>query len=180
MPLRPGGAKTIDEWFESRGISTPPLFIDQCELYEGLILNWSARINLVSRRDQAHILKRHILDSITPIEHLPETGNLLDIGSGAGFPAIPIALVRPGLKITLIESQHKKILFLRDTARRLKLDNVEIIETRLEEFEPDIRFDLATMRALPRWEKYLDKVRLLLCETGKIIYYEKEGLCRLL
>jgi len=180
MSFNVGSARKIEEWFEKRGFDLPADFTDKTELFHDLVILWSSRMNIISKKDLDNILERHILDSIVPLKTIPAIGNLIDIGSGAGFPAIPIALVRPRLDITLLESQHKKILFLKEVKRCLGLANISIIEARLEQFSADIRFDIATIRALPGWQAYLDRIRNILAPRGIIIYYEKHGYCRVI
>jgi 16S rRNA (guanine527-N7)-methyltransferase len=176
MPLNASQIKNIKSWFEIRDLPLNPDFLIRIGMYQNLILSWSKRINLISKGDHAQIIENHILDSLGPIELIPKTGKLIDIGTGAGLPGIPIALVRPRLEVTLMESIHKKILFLRAVKSELKLDKVEIVECRLEDYSPTEPFDVATMRALPRWESHLEKVMGMVRPGGKIIYYQKRGI----
>ncbi len=163
----------IERWFVDNGLIKPSEFTRRAETFHDLILEWSSRMNIVSKNDLDSLLERHILDSLTPIDCIPETGRLIDIGSGAGFPGIPIALIRPELNITLLESRHKKVLFLCEARKRLNLENVSIEEGRLEDFVPASLYDIATIRALPRWEKHLKRIKSLLRPDGHIIYYKK-------
>lgn len=180
MPFSPASLERANIWFRQKGIKPPPDFMDKSELYNDLVRTWSARMNIVARKDLNDLLEKHILDSIEPLEAIPESGNLVDIGSGGGFPAIPLALVRPELRLTLLESKHKKILFLKEAERHLGLRNISIVESRLEDFFPELEFDIATIRALPGWEGYIEKIKSLLSAEGKIIYYEKRGIWRLI
>ena len=92
------------------------------EEYLALILRWNSRMNLTAIRDEEEILARHFVESIACAQHFPEgIGTLLDFGSGAGFPGIPIALCRPEIAVTLAESQSKKAAFLQETVRILGL-----------------------------------------------------------
>jgi 16S rRNA (guanine527-N7)-methyltransferase len=179
-PLPPDVPALIENWFLERNLDLPYDLIRKIEIYYDLILCWSARMNLVSKGDLGNLLERHMLDSLVPLPEIPEHGSLADIGSGAGFPAIPLALVRRDLQITLIEARHKKILFLKETCRRLDLRSIDLIETRLEEFRPDAPFDMVTMRALPGWESRVTHIRRILKPSGKLIYYERPGKCRII
>jgi 16S rRNA (guanine527-N7)-methyltransferase len=170
----------IKRWFEIVDYRLPDDFIEKAGAYHDLILSWSQRINIVSKKDLGTLLERHILDSIVPATEIPESGQLVDIGSGAGFPAIPLALIRPVLNITMMEPRHKKVLFLREVCSILKLGNVSIVESRLEDFVSDPLFDIATIRALPRWKLLLPRIRSLLKKQGKLIYYEKPGRYRVI
>jgi 16S rRNA (guanine527-N7)-methyltransferase len=180
MPFPPGSHDQIIEWFRARALPLPDDFIDKAEIYHDLILSWSQRMNMVSKKDFGTLLERHILDSILPGPIVPDSGYLVDIGSGAGFPAIPLALIRRRLNITSIEVRHKKVLFLKEVCSRLNLGNVAVAEVRLEDFAPDHLFDIATMRALPRWKQLLPQIRRLLSQSGKLIYYERPGKYRII
>jgi 16S rRNA (guanine527-N7)-methyltransferase len=180
MPLPNGSSETIKRWFHERKLPVPDDFIPKIETFRDLVLEWSSRINIVSKSDLNRLLERHILDSLTPIKAIPDKGRLIDIGSGAGLPSIPLAIMRPFLRITTIESRHKKILFLKEVRKRLAIANLDIVETRLEEYRPESLFDLATVRALPRWRDHTGRIKSLLAPTGKIIFYEKPGKYKLI
>lgn len=180
MPFPPGSYDKINKWFKARGFPLPDDFARKAELYHDLILSWSRRMNIVSKKDLGALLERHILDSITPAPIIPETGYLVDIGSGAGLPAIPLALIRPRLSFTMLEARHKKVLFLEQVRSELDLGNVAVVEVRLEDYAPDHLFDIATVRALPRWKLLLPQIRELLKVSGKLIYYERPGKYRII
>jgi len=180
MPFPPGSYDKIKKWFKARDFCLPDDLIEKAEAYHDLIMSWSQRMNIVSKKDLGTLLERHILDSIVPAPAIPELGHLVDIGSGAGFPAIPLALIRPRLNITMIEARHKKVLFLRETRSRLNLENIAIVEVRLEDFAPDHLFDIATLRAIPRWKQLLPQIKSLLRRSGRLIYYERRGKYRII
>jgi 16S rRNA (guanine527-N7)-methyltransferase len=119
--------------------------------YLALLLRWNARMNLTAIRNPQGILSRHFVESIACAQALP-TGivTLLDFGSGAGFPGIPIALCRPEINVTLAESQSKKAAFLREVLRSLKLGS-RVFGGRGETIEE--RFDCVTLRAVDRMEQ---------------------------
>ncbi|MEE9553941.1 MAG: 16S rRNA (guanine(527)-N(7))-methyltransferase RsmG [candidate division Zixibacteria bacterium] len=175
MTFPPGFDIKIDQWFVDNGLIKPSDFTMRAGLHYDLIREWSNRMNIVSKNDLEILLERHILDSLTPITSIPDKGRLIDIGSGGGFPGIPIALIRPELKIILLESRHKKALFLQEAKKQLKLDNVSVEECRLEAFTSNSPFDIATIRALPQWEKHLKRIKSLLRPEGYIIYYKRLG-----
>jgi 16S rRNA (guanine527-N7)-methyltransferase len=172
MPLNAIEQKKLISWLEQKKIPPGEVIFDKISKYHDLILSWSKRINLVSKQDQGKLLENHILDSLGPIEMIPSTGNLIDIGSGAGLPGIPLAIVYPSLNVTLLESIHKKVLFLRVTIDQLGLDNIRIFEGRLEGLNEFEYYDIATIRALPKWESHLERIKSLIKPDGKIIYYE--------
>jgi 16S rRNA (guanine527-N7)-methyltransferase len=120
------------------------------EAYLSLILRWNARVNLTAIRDEEGILRRHFVESIACARALPAgIRTLLDFGSGAGFPGIPIALCRPEIAVTLAESQGKKAAFLREAVRVLGL-NAKVHSGRAEALRT--LFDCVTMRAVDRME----------------------------
>jgi 16S rRNA (guanine527-N7)-methyltransferase len=125
-----------------------PGLADECGAYVVLLMRWNMRMNLTAVRDEEGILRRHFAESIACARLLP-TGitTLLDYGSGAGFPGLPIALCRREIKVTLAESQGKKVAFLREAARVLEL-TVRIHGGRAESLGE--RFDCVTLRAVDR------------------------------
>lgn len=121
----------------------------QLSLYLNLLLKWNARTNLTAIREPEQIVQRHFGESLFAGTYLsPETNTLLDLGSGAGFPGLPIALLRPEINITLAESQNKKAAFLREAVRTLGLTNVEVWANRAESLPADKTFDTVTLRAV--------------------------------
>jgi 16S rRNA (guanine527-N7)-methyltransferase len=127
-----------------------PELVGSFESYLSLILRWNARVNLTAIRDQEGILKRHFVESIACARALPAgIATLLDFGSGAGFPGLPIALCRPEIAVTLAESQNKKAAFLSEAIRvlgvaaRVHSGRAEVLRT---------VFDCVTLRAVDRME----------------------------
>ncbi|MBS1799993.1 MAG: 16S rRNA (guanine(527)-N(7))-methyltransferase RsmG [Acidobacteria bacterium] len=118
--------------------------------YLDLLLRWNARTNLTAIRQPEEIVRRHFGESLFAAAHLedPLPATLLDLGSGAGLPGLPIALAHPGIAVTLAESQNKKSTFLREAVRTLGLRNVEVWAARAETFPSDHRFHTVTMRAV--------------------------------
>src|SRR5580704_7224389 len=98
-------------------LTRPPEILPQLSLYLDLLLKWNARTNLTAIRDPEEIVRRHFGESLFTAKHLPACRTLLDLGSGAGFPGIPIQLALPELKVTLAESQNKKAAFLQEAVR---------------------------------------------------------------
>jgi len=100
--------------------------------YTQLLRDWNLRLNLVSRRDTDRILTYHVIDSLAVQRLIPPDARVCDIGTGAGFPGIPVALVRPDVKMFLIESSQKKSRFLQTATAELGLANVEVLNERAE------------------------------------------------
>ncbi|KTC86930.1 16S rRNA (guanine(527)-N(7))-methyltransferase RsmG [Legionella brunensis] len=114
--------------------------------YLFLLDKWNRSYNLTAIRDLDTMVTRHILDSLAITPWLHGT-RILDVGSGAGLPGIPLAIYNPQLQIVLLDSNGKKIRFLQEVKRVLALDNVEIVQSRVENYHPSQGFDTVTSRA---------------------------------
>lgn len=123
----------------------------QLSTYLDLILKWNAKLNLTAIRQPEEIVRRHFGESLFAGSHLGACGALLDFGSGAGFPGLPIQLLRPDVAVTLGESQGKKAAFLREVVRTLGL-STEIYSGRVEAMPPGKRFDTVALRAVDDME----------------------------
>ena len=116
--------------------------------YLALLARWNQTYNLTAIRDTREMLVKHLLDSLAMHAHLDGIESLADLGTGPGLPGIPLAIARPGLQVTLVESNGKKARFLREAVRQLGLGNVQVAESRIEAFRPGTHFDAITARAL--------------------------------
>ena len=112
-----------------------------------LLDDWNTRMNLTAIRDRPSQLTKHLLDSLTVLPYL-QGGRIADVGSGAGFPGIPLAIVAPGRHFSLIESTGKKCRFLEHVRDALGLANVEVVQSRAESYKPEVRFDTVLARAV--------------------------------
>jgi len=134
------------------------------ESYLSLILRWNTRTNLTSVRDAEGILVRHFVESIACARSLPAgIGTLLDFGSGAGFPGLPIALCRPEIDVTLAESQGKKAAFLQEAVRVIGVHST-VHAGRAEELRAE--FDCVTLRAVDKMAEAVDAARGLVRPGG--------------
>jgi 16S rRNA (guanine527-N7)-methyltransferase len=130
-----------------------PRAVEQFEAYLALLMKWNARMNLTAVRKPEEIVRRHFVESIFAAQQIPKrVKTLLDFGSGAGFPGIPIAICRPGIGVTLAESQGKKAAFLLETVRTLGL-RAEVWAGRVETMAEERVFDAITLRAVDRMAK---------------------------
>lgn len=125
-------------------------FCDQVRAYIDLLLRWNLRISLTAVTDPSQILRFHFGESLFAIDQIPiRHGRLADVGSGAGFPAVPIRMALEGVHVTLIESNRKKAAFLSEAIRQLKLANMEVDSCRMEEVTArESAFDFVTARAV--------------------------------
>lgn len=134
------------------GASLPPLARRaalQFEAYLRLLLRWNAKFNLTAVREPSEIVRRHFLECIQCAHALPKAATLLDFGSGAGLPGIPIAIVCPEIRVTLGESQGRKVAFLREAVRVLDL-TAEIYDGRIEKMPAGRVFEAVALRAVDR------------------------------
>lgn len=154
--LARAGLPTIDRSLE-----------DRFETYLSLILRWNAKTNLTGIRNQEEIISRHFVESIACAAAVPESvRTLLDFGSGAGFPGIPIALCRPEISVTLAESQNKKAAFLREAVRGLELQTT-VYGDRAENLT--CSFDCVILRAVDRMETASSAASHLVALSGWIM-----------
>jgi 16S rRNA (guanine527-N7)-methyltransferase len=127
-----------------------PAMAERFEQYLSLLLKWNARTNLTAVREPGEIVRRHFAESIFAARRVPaEVKTLLDFGSGAGLPGIPIAICRPEITVTLAESQGKKAAFLREAVRTLGL-KAEVWAGRVEAMAAERVFDAVTLRAVDK------------------------------
>lgn len=161
-----------------------PAQLDQLSRYLDLLVKWNQRMNLTAVRDPDYIVKRHVGESLfaarvllrgtesLPISHdppptaPPATGDrrLLDLGSGAGFPGLPIALYAPALAVTLVESNQRKATFLREAVRTTGLSNVEVFSGRAEDCPA--RGAIVTLRAVEKFDLAVTIAANLLAGPG--------------
>jgi 16S rRNA (guanine527-N7)-methyltransferase len=114
--------------------------------YLALMQKWNKTYNLTAVREPSNMMSHHVLDSLAVVPHL-EARTILDVGSGAGLPGIPLALALPQAAVTLLESNHKKAAFLQQAKTELKLDNVTVACARVENWQPGNSFEVVTSRA---------------------------------
>ena len=116
------------------GLSLEEGALKKLSLYREMLLDWNTRMDLTSVSD-AETVQRHFLDSLLPLSFpglIPEKGRLIDVGTGAGFPGMPLAIACPGLEVTLLEAQGKRCRFLEAVQSALELTNVQVIQERAE------------------------------------------------
>lgn len=136
----------LEELLNAAGIALSDGQKRQLVRYVELLDKWNKAYNLTSVRDPGQMLIRHILDSIVVNAHL-RGQRFIDVGTGAGLPGIPLAIVRPDSRFTLLDSLGKRIRFLRQVQHELRLDNIEPVQCRVEEFIPAAGFDGVISRA---------------------------------
>lgn len=146
------------------GISLTPKQIALFESYQKHLMDWNARLNLTAIRDEEGIRIKHFLDSLSCLQVMQDNPpkRMIDIGTGGGFPGIPLKILMPGMHLTLVESVGKKVQFCQHIVDALKLENVQVIQARAEEVgqarEHREKYDWAVARAvagLPILAEYL-------------------------
>jgi 16S rRNA (guanine527-N7)-methyltransferase len=134
------------------GLDLAPERIDQFLTYLELLLKWNRKMNLTALRSPREIIIHHFLDSLLLLPHLPQNARLLDIGSGAGFPGLPLKIAQPGLTIDLVEATAKKASFLKEAIRCLGLSGMNVIPVFLGKepvaLPPEISWDFFVSRGV--------------------------------
>ena len=130
-------------------------FVEQLEKfykYMNLLIEWNEKMNLTAITEPNDIILKHFIDSITINKYIENSVKVVDVGTGAGFPGIPLSIIRPDLQITLVDSLNKRLIFLQEIKKELELKNIDIVHARAEEFGQNKNyretFDIATSRAV--------------------------------
>jgi 16S rRNA (guanine527-N7)-methyltransferase len=158
-------AQELAHGFASINVASNQSVIELMLDYLVLIQKWNRVHNLTAVRDTKKMVSTHLLDSLSVSPHLPD-GPLLDVGSGAGLPGIPLAGANRNLQVTLIEASHKKAAFLRQAVAELRLTNVEVVCQKVEEWLPSARFQCIIARAYAEISKLIESSKHLLAENG--------------
>ena len=136
--------------------------------YINLLAKWNRAYNLTAVRDPKQMVTRHLLDSLSIVPYV-KGDYVLDIGSGAGLPGIPLALCLPDYDFTLLDSNGKKTRFMTQAVRDLKLDNVSVVKSRIEFYQPEIKFDSLVSRAYSSIAHLAQEAHHLCKDTGCIL-----------
>ncbi len=160
------GAKAV-------GIVLNPHQTAQFLTYLEELKEWNKKINLTSIRDDQGIVVKHFVDSLAPLKYIEPRSTLLDVGSGAGFPAIPLKIAEPNLHVILVDSVRKKVSFQRHIIGQLKLDKIQTFHGRIGDKDPGFfkgrSFDVVISRAFAHLDKYLFLGEPYVKEGGCII-----------
>ena len=156
------------------GLAMDPAGVERLLVYLAELMKWSRRVNLIARdTPEAQVVETHFLDSLTLLPFLDGAGevHLLDVGSGAGFPGLALACVRPDARFTLCEPRQKRVSFLRHVVRTLGLANVEVVADRVEAQASawQGRFTHITSRAVAEPAAFLPLVRPLVTPAARVL-----------
>lgn len=147
--------------------------IEKFYKYMDLLIEWNEKINLTAITNRKDILVKHFIDSLTIQRYLGDAVNIIDVGTGAGFPGIPIKIVNPNLKVVLVDSLNKRINFLQEVIKKLNLDNIEVIHARAEDLGQNKKyreaFDIVTSRAVANMSVLSEYLLPLARVNGKCI-----------
>ena len=156
------------------GLAMDPAGVERLLVYLAELMKWSRRVNLIARdTPEAQVVETHFLDSLTLLPFLDGAGevHLLDVGSGAGFPGLALACMRPDGRFTLCEPRQKRVSFLRHVVRTLGLANVEVVAERIEAHLADWpgRFTHITSRAVAEPAAFLPLVRPMVTPATRVL-----------
>lgn len=143
--------------------------LEQFEKYLSCLLRWNRRFALVSQSDPRTILDKHFADSLHVVPVCRDARTLIDVGSGAGFPGLPIGVALPDLSVTLLDSSRKKVSFLTEAIVATGVTNVRALEARLGDLDVDRKYDIVTCRALAGIARFLPQARPILSPGGKVV-----------
>lgn len=169
---------TFEKGILELGLNIDPAIIRKFMHYLDLLLKWNKAFNLTSIDDPESVITLHFLDSLTIAPYI-KGSRVIDVGTGAGFPGIPLALVHPDQQFTLLDSLGKKTRFLVQTCAELGLKNVEVVQSRVEDYQPKSCYDDVVTRAFTQLNELINLAKHLCCQNGRIwamkgIYPDKE------
>jgi len=150
-------------------LELPDSAVEKLARYLDLIAKWNRVHNLTAVRETDQMVVLHLLDSLSVLPHLAQARTVLDVGTGAGLPGIPVAIARPDLAVTLLDSSHKKCTFLRQVKTELALDNAEVACERVEEWKPAQRFDAVISRAFSDLADFVQQAHHLVAPGGVML-----------
>ncbi len=159
-----------------------PFSVEQLEQffeYMNLLIEWNKKMNLTAIVEPNEIIIKHFIDSITILKEINNNSKIIDVGTGAGFPGVPLSIMNTTLKITLADSLNKRLIFLNEVVNQLGLKNIEIIHARAEELGQNKKyrenFDVATSRAVANLSTLSEYLIPLVRKDGKIISMKAGG-----
>lgn len=156
---------------DAERVAGQPLSAHQCGQllqYLDLLWRWNQAYNLTAVREPEQMIPRHLLDSLAILPWAGH-GRMCDAGTGAGLPGVPLAIMRPDLHVTLLDSVGKKVRFLRQVRRELRLDNIEPVQARLETFRHAGGFDTVVSRAFASLAEFAALARHLLRQDSRLL-----------
>ena len=171
----------LAEHAAAMGLNLMPQAVDQLGALLQLLAKWNRVYNLTALPDETKWVSHHLLDSLSIVGILP-SGRLLDVGSGGGFPGVPIAIADPDREVVLLDSSNKKTAFLRQVVAELSLSNVTVETSRVEDFRPADGFEVVVSRAFADLQTFVKSAGHLCNSAGRLLamkgaYPERELAC---
>lgn len=160
---------TLDEGLAALKLDLPQEMRQKLRDYLALVQKWNKVYNLTAVRDADDMLTHHLLDSLAVVAHVAHAKTILDVGSGAGLPGIPLALALPAAQVTLVDSNQKKAAFLQQALIELKLANAKVLCERVENIQSNQVFNLVVSRAFAELQKFADAAGHLLAPGGMLV-----------
>ena len=159
----------LEEGIAAMRLDVSPAQQDKLMNYLALMFKWNAVYNLTSLRDPMQMVTHHLLDSLAAVPAFAAAKNVLDVGSGGGLPGIVLAIVRPDMKVSMIDTVHKKTAFLTQVKAELGLANVTVYTARVEQLQMSDKFDVITSRAFADLSDFVNWSSHLLADGGRYI-----------
>lgn len=150
------------------GLSLSPQQHDALLNYVALMQKWNRVYNLTAIRQPERMISHHLLDSLAIVPHIRVT-NVLDVGSGAGLPGIPLAIARPNVSVTMLDSNQKKTAFIQQAITELGLRNAQVVNERVEHWQASRPFDVIVSRAFADLSDFVTQTRHLLAPGGEFV-----------
>ncbi|MBE7075460.1 MAG: 16S rRNA (guanine(527)-N(7))-methyltransferase RsmG [Clostridiales bacterium] len=168
----------IKELFNSFGIVLSDLQRNKFDKYFHMLVETNKNINLTTITEEKEVWVKHFLDSLLPLDYFSQNATVVDVGTGAGFPGLPLKIVRSDLKVTLVDSLNKRINFLKEVVSQLNLSEVNAVHSRAEDFAKGNRevFDFAVARAVAPLNILLEYLIPMIKVGGKAIIYKSSKL----
>jgi 16S rRNA (guanine527-N7)-methyltransferase len=173
--------KRLKEISETICVPVPRHFVSSSEIFLAELIKWNRRMNLISRGDEQRVIERHLLDSLCllSVERNLSGKRLLDVGSGAGFPGVVLAMWEPNVEMFLVESRSKRIAFLKAVRRLLGLDNLVVLHSRIERLS-EVKgvsqpFDILVSRGVGGAPALASSLGDTLSEDGLFVLYKGLG-----
>ena len=171
--------KVLDNYTNKLNIELNKKQIEQLYTYMNMLIEWNEKINLTAITEPSEIVLKHFIDSFTINEFIKENAYVADVGSGAGFPGIPIKILRKDINLVLVDSLNKRIKFLDEVIEKLGLDNVKTVHARAEEFGQNKnyreKFDIVTSRAVANLSTLSEYLIPLSAVGGKVLAMKGPG-----
>lgn len=166
-------SEELEEKAKQIGIELEEKQIQKFYQYMNLLLEWNEKINLTAITEPKEIILKHFVDSLTIAKQMEQGKKLIDVGTGAGFPGIPLSIINSEVEITLLDSLNKRIIFLEEVIHTLELKNIRAVHARVEEFAKNkkerAQYDMATSRAVAPLNVLLEYLLPLVKVDGKCI-----------